>query len=155
MTVQNGKIAAALESIRSAVANARAAQDVTNDRAALTAIDEIEARTNEIAQAIERLESELTIKEYSAVTEQVNAMYRAIGNLQAVGATAGTRRGGYKGAATTNQVRAISIDKREQIKRDFERARTSGTAKEIIYQQLARRYKVSDRTIRRAVSNHR
>src|SRR5258705_3426530 len=108
-----------------------------------------------MAQAMERLERELTIDEYAAAREAMNALARALGDAQAVAASAGTRRGGYKGAATTNASRALSAEQREKIKDDFEKALADGTAKEIIYSQLARRHRVSDRTIRRAVTNHR
>jgi len=121
----------------------------------LQVLDQISTRTNGIALAIERLERDLTIEEYSAVCEQISAMYRTLGDLQAVAATAGTRAGGYKGAKSTNAIRSVSNEKRLHIKADFERASVSGTAKEEIYRILARRHRVSDRTVRRVISNRR
>jgi hypothetical protein len=155
VTVQNEKIAAALETIRHAVRNARAAEDVVTDRRAVKTLDEIEAQTNRVAQTIERLERELTTSEYSVASQEIAALYRQFGNLQAVAAIRGPRNGGYKGSASTNANRSLSLERREQIKVDFERARLTGTPKEEIYRQLAHRYKSSDRTIRRAVSGRR
>lgn len=154
-TLRNDKISAALATVRCAVAKAKTADDVVNDHAALRVLAEIEARIDETAQAIERQENEVTADNYAATWLAINSMYRTMGDLQAVAASAGTRRGGYKGAAATNAIRALSAEQRDKIKGDFERARTDGTGKEIVYRQLARRYKVSDRTIRRAVTDHR
>src|SRR5258707_11392156 len=132
VTVQNDKIAAALATIRSAVAQAKIAEDVASDRAALRALDRVEAQIDELAQAMERLERELTLDEYAAAREAMNALARALGDAQAVSASAGARPGGYKGAATTNASRALSAEQREKNKDDFEKALPGGTAKKNI-----------------------
>lgn len=153
MTINNKNLAAAVATIRTALENAKIAPDVINDPIALKALDEITVRANNLASAIERLERDMTLAESYAVSSEISALYRSLGDLQAIAATAPARRGGYKGAAATNAARALSSQKRQQIRDDFDSARRAGSPKEEIYAQLARRYKVSDRTIRRAVSN--
>jgi hypothetical protein len=128
---------------------------VASDRAALQVLDKIKAGMEQMAQAVERLERELTLDEYAAARQALNDMYRALGDAQAVAASAGARRGGYKGAAATNASRALSAVRREKIKDDFDKAFRGGMAKEVIYQRLASRYRLSDRTIRRVVTGHR
>ena len=144
-----------LAELRARLREARIANDVASDRAALRALGELEARIDAIARDLERLERDPTPHAYAAARQVLSEAYRAVGDLQAVTASAGTRRGGYKGSATTNAARSLSIDQRGKIQSAFEKAIASGMAKETAYRQLARGHRVSDRTIRRVVTGNR
>jgi hypothetical protein len=148
-------IADALTTILAAIAAAKTAEDVTSDKVALAVLTDIENRIAAIQAASRELEQNVTLDHYAALQEQLNAAFRALGNLQAVAATAGTRRGGYKGSTTTNASRSLSDDQRARINSDFQRARADGLSKEHSYAQVARHHRLSGRTIRRVVNGQR
>ncbi|EAQ34566.1 hypothetical protein NB311A_06096 [Nitrobacter sp. Nb-311A] len=145
------KITDTLAHLRAKIENVRVTDEVANDPVALKALAELEGRISAVEMTSAQLDQSPSWEKYEVARQSLHELYVAAGQIIEVGATAATRRGGYKGAATTNINRAMSSDTRRSIKADFDRLRASGMAKEIAYMKLARHYKLSDRTIRRAI----
>jgi hypothetical protein len=145
-------ITAALAALRLAIENARVAQDVANDPVALRALTELEARVSAVEATNAQLVQNPTWEQLEIARQALHEVYVAAGRIQVVAATAPQRHGGYESAAAKKSDSAISSI---AIKAHFERLRASGMQKEIAYQTIARKERVSPRTIRRAVTGKR